>query len=138
LAARASPRQYSTAMSRSEPQWPEMWERVKRFYARMQTAGDPTDSDVDAAYAFFVFCYHLKDWIKNDPTVDPHVRDQIEDFVADDRGLWFAADVANGVKHLTRDRPARIDAGLRVAVYRAGMTDRGSDLFAEALEGKLA
>jgi hypothetical protein len=98
-----------------------MWDRVKRFYANLAGAGDRPDFDLDAAYAFFVFCYHFKDWIKNDLTVEQRVRDEVEAFVSSEDSLSLAADIANGVKHLARDRKPRLNATARLDVYTAGM-----------------
>lgn len=98
-----------------------MWERVKRSYDDLQASGGRPDSGLDAAYAFFIFCYHFKDWLKNDATVDERVRNEVEAFVSSEQPLAVAADIANGVKHLTRDREPRLDATARLDVYAAGM-----------------
>ena len=53
----------------------EQYDRTKRWYDRL-TAIDQgrahdmaSDHYVDEIYAFFLNCYHLKDWIKNDGNV---------------------------------------------------------------------
>jgi len=56
----------------------EQWERVQRYYKRFQyiDKGMPKTKDdahtfnfQDEAYAFFIFCYHLMDWIDKDKTI---------------------------------------------------------------------
>lgn len=54
---------------------------------------------LDAVYTFFQHCYHLKDWVKNDPS-SPH-RATVENFVSQSSHLSICADICNGSKHLT-------------------------------------
>lgn len=102
----------------SEPDdavWREMWDRVRRWYGEVITTSEVLPNhDVDSAYAFFVFCYHLKDWIKNDPSVDAAARQDVEPYVESEPALSLAGDIANGAKHLLRNRPARIDDSVRI------------------------
>src|SRR5262245_29795111 len=63
-----------------------------------------------------IFCYHLKDWIRNDESVERHVSDDVEPFVTGTRSLGLAGDIANGAKHLARNRQARVDAATRIDV----------------------
>lgn len=56
----------------------------------------------DAAYAFFQDCYHLKDWIKNDPGCSH--RGIVESFVSGSKALSLCADICNSSKHLTLTR----------------------------------
>jgi hypothetical protein len=91
-----------------------MYTRVQRWHREAFAAPGSADLGVDFAYAFFVFCYHLKDWIKNDVTVAPNVRGQVESFVKSSPALALAGDIANGFKHLVRDRPGSVDAGARI------------------------
>jgi len=48
-------------------------------------------------------CYHLKDWIINDPVkkVDKQI---VEDYITNNRELSICADICNGLKHLQLDR----------------------------------
>jgi hypothetical protein len=99
-----------------------MYERLERsrnnaWIAIPIDGGGPGNFDADRVYVFFVFCYHLKDWIKNDTSVPEAVRSQVETFVKNTPSLALAGDLANGVKHLARDRPAR---GRRRAHRRQG------------------
>ena len=51
-------------------------------------------------WAFFQNCWHLKDWIKNDPDVPSLVRASIEGDVKGSTELLVCADLANAAKHL--------------------------------------
>ena len=87
----------------------EQFDRVKRFYEHFKLINDglplPCNDkykiyDLDEIYAFFIFCYHLKDWIKNDDSVDKPIREEVEDFVSENDCLKVCADICNGLKHL--------------------------------------
>jgi hypothetical protein len=58
----------------------------------------------DDAYAFFLFCYHIKDWIKNGPAVDGSTKSAVEAYINQNNCLKFCADIANGIKHLNLDK----------------------------------
>ena len=68
---------------------------------------------MDDFYSFFTCCFHLKDWLKNDPSLDAVIRDAAEAVIANNRWLGLCADIANGSKHLRIDH-VRVDAGSRV------------------------
>jgi hypothetical protein len=67
--------------------WEEQWKRINRWFERFsQTArGRDHDRESDAyqdeAHAFFLNCFHLKDWLKNDPASGVPAAD-VEGFVA--------------------------------------------------------
>ena len=50
----------------------EQFKRVNRWYDRFKKLNSGkehtrnTDFEADDVHAFFINCYHLKDWIKND------------------------------------------------------------------------
>jgi hypothetical protein len=56
-------------------QWLEQWERVKRKLDRVRVLarGRPMDPDMPAALDeyldFFIHCFQLKDWLKNDGSI---------------------------------------------------------------------
>ena len=85
----------------------EQLERVRRWYGRFKQLNDgmehptPCDMYIDIIYAFFQNCYHLKDWLKNDPAYTKHTRTQIENYVKKTQSLSICADICNGSKHLT-------------------------------------
>ena len=59
-----------------------------------------SDDRRDDVYSFFQNCYHLKDWLKNDPATRPIVSPDIEDFIKKSDELRIVADLCNGSKHL--------------------------------------
>ena len=84
----------------------EQLERVARYYARIERmyAGQPhtgaVEELIDDAYAFFQNCYHVKDWLKNDPNYTKHSPREIEAYVTATPALSLCADLCNGLKHL--------------------------------------
>lgn len=131
-ACRGSPadgRDRSTAMA--EVGWQEQRSRVLRWLIRIRdtAAGrvhdSPTDSYEDEVIAFFQACYHLKDWLKNDPA-SRVTSSEVEDFVERTPSLRLCGDLANGSKHLQLDRP-RVDPDARIGArnYKLGLGGRG-------------
>ena len=84
----------------------EQFERPKRWYERIKKIDQgmphnlPSDYYCDEVYAFFVNCYHLKDWIKNGKSVGA-AAEKVEELINDNKQLSLCADICNGVKHLT-------------------------------------
>jgi hypothetical protein len=82
----------------------------------------PSENYVDDIYAFFMSCFHLKDWIKNDHTVRsaiPTIKKDVEAFIYGDEQLKtdgndylkLCGDLCNSLKHLenrnrSREKPA--------------------------------
>jgi len=87
----------------------EQLERVQRYYNRFKNINDgrehtmSTDHYVDDVHAFFMACYHLKDWLKNDSSYAAHTKQEIEDYVSKTPALAICADICNGLKHLVLD-----------------------------------
>jgi hypothetical protein len=98
--------------------WDEQWSRVLRWHERFRLIGkgvvvaNPIECYDDDVLAFFVSCYHLKDWLKNDPASGVS-ENEVETFVAKSLNLRICGDLANGSKHLTVTRP-RLDATTKV------------------------
>jgi hypothetical protein len=57
----------------------------------------------DDLWSFFQNCWHLKDWIKNDDTLDAKIRTKIVDEAHASPALMVCADLANASKHLKLD-----------------------------------
>ncbi len=93
----------------SQHRFLEQLGRVKRWYARMKGLDFgkshmmPSDYYEDEVYSFFLNCYHLKDWLKNDESVDLSVREKVEEFVNKNDCLLICADLCNSSKHLRLD-----------------------------------
>lgn len=87
----------------------EQLERVNRWYSRFKEIDGgrihnmPSDYYQDEVYTFFLNCYHLKDWIKNDPSVGS-VANKVEAFINDTTELKLCADICNSHKHLKLDK----------------------------------
>ena len=88
----------------------EQYERIIRWYKKFEILNQGTlhDKDsnyyIDEIYAFFINCYHLKDWIKNDSQINTDVSD-IETFIRNSQNLSICADICNGLKHLKLNHP---------------------------------
>ena len=89
----------------SSSKYLEQFDRVKRWYQRFVTIDRgkqhdfPSDYYQDEVYAFFLNCYHLKDWIRNDKSVGAAAA-KVEEFINNNRELSLCADICNGIKHL--------------------------------------
>jgi hypothetical protein len=79
-----------------------------------------SDAYQDDVYAFFVTCFHLKDWLKNDPAASASASD-VESFVADSAALSICADLANGSKHLVLTTP-RLGSGAKMGSRHYALT----------------
>jgi hypothetical protein len=94
----------------SSSKYLEQFDRVKRWYQRFVTIDEgrqhnlPSDNYQDEAYAFFLNCYHLKDWIKNDESVGAAAY-KVEDFIKNNKELNLCRDICNGIKHLKLTKP---------------------------------
>ena len=58
---------------------------------------------MDDLHHFMQDCWHLKDWIKHDPATG--AANTIESAVSQHRSLRIVADLANGAKHYSLNRP---------------------------------
>lgn len=87
----------------------EQLERTKRYLKRFSdiNTGIPhsqtSQNYDDDVYAFFQNCYHLKDWIKNDPSCSKW--SSVETFINSNCDLQICADLCNGLKHLQLTKP---------------------------------
>jgi hypothetical protein len=84
--------------------WREQYARMRRSRDHLAAAATgqlAADSDQarDLLVHFYQDAYHLKDWLKNDPTVPASAVGAIEADVKIDPFLALCADVANGSKH---------------------------------------
>src|SRR5439155_15063549 len=108
MAVTSSRRDQMTAIS----SYRDQYDRVKRWYARFAAIDQgrqhdvPSDNYLDEIYAFFLNCYHLKDWIIHDSRTGATAQ-QIEDFIDTHRPLRLCADICNSLKHLRLTRPER-------------------------------
>jgi hypothetical protein len=94
----------------TDESWRDQLERTRRWnhrlqQCRLQFLSDPQTA-LDYAYAFFMNCYHVKDWLK--AAGQPNV----EEFVRSSLTLSVCGDLCNGMKHFDLDR-ARVDNNWR-------------------------
>lgn len=96
--------------------------RVRRFLDRVEKSSVNQKLELpperqyeyeDMLYAFFQNSWHLKDWIRNDPTAPSTLKNDIENHCMKYQSLMLCADVADGTKHLTFDKPKRPNKGHR-------------------------
>jgi hypothetical protein len=110
----------------------EQYERMQRFYDRFRQIKpgltDKISSDYeDDVYAFFLHCYHLKDWVKNDTSVKsrmPNIGTDVERFVNESEALSLCADLCNSLKRLELKRSSggeRPTFGLKQYHHRLGL-----------------
>ena len=76
---------------------------MKRAYAQLSESYVSSIVYDDDLQHFFQDCWHLKDWIKNDPALLGQ-GGVIEAEVDAHKALRIAADLANGCKHLNRNQ----------------------------------
>jgi hypothetical protein len=82
------------------------WSRYKPFPDHV-SAEEVFWRYTDEIYAFFLNCYHLKDWIKQDDTVSELTRAEVEQFINENECLRICADICNSIKHLNVTRSSR-------------------------------
>jgi hypothetical protein len=104
----------------------EQYERMKRSYERFAAIKQGRPHDLpsvnyeDEVYAFFLNCYHLKDWIKNDSTVRaqlPTISAEVEYFINDSEPLSLSADLCNSLKHLANSNRSGEDPSFGRKLY---------------------
>ncbi len=88
-------------LSPSLTNWRAQYGRMVRGYERLLTPYISSVEYNDDLQHFFQDCWHLKDWIKNDPQAGA-ARDAIEATVGACKPLCIVADLANACKHLDR------------------------------------
>ena len=90
------------------PSYRSQYERIIRWLKKFEDIDfnfqNKLDEYLDIAYAFFMNCYHQKDWIINDPAAGISSKD-VEEYINSDETLKICADICNGLKHLRLDRP---------------------------------
>ena len=90
-------------------QWEEQWWRFVRWYQRCQgikaksVTTDLNEGHLDFVHAFFLNCFHLKDWIR---VSHPELTKKLDDLFAAHFELGACRDLANGYKHKSICRPS--------------------------------
>jgi hypothetical protein len=101
----------------------DQFARVKRWYDRLKevNSGKPHDRDTqfyeDDLYAFFMNCYHLKDWIKHDAGLKKTGKAKdVEAAVKSDDYMLVCGGICNGEKHFLPLRPRVQSAHYKLAI----------------------
>lgn len=92
--------------------WQEQYERMLRSHKRLTNIASgqlmaSSDEARDALFHFFQDAYHVKDWIKNDPSASTS---HVEEFINAAGPLRICADLCNGTKHFGIQRPRTGDS----------------------------
>lgn len=87
----------------------EQYDRTKRFLARFELDSNDPVEGYDDLCAFFILCYHIKDWIKNEPKFieDTLIGEKVENYINTNPHLCLCAGLANGTKHFKRNSNPR-------------------------------
>lgn len=109
----AKPRELPWSWERS-PSWRGQLERMKRWRQRLESLRGSGDLDhaFDVALAFFINCYHLRDWLHRSGGVESS---DIDTLFASSLHLRIAADIANIAKHFDLTQPPRMTRQLSMA-----------------------
>jgi len=85
-----------------------IWRMIKRYYSAFKKINEGSSafplSEFDIAQSFFIYCYHLKDWLNNDLDIEKEVIDKL---ISENPELQYCADLCNGFKHLVRNGSPR-------------------------------
>lgn len=112
--------------------WEKQYRRVQRCLHRIQNLNKIHESEAeeyeDLLWCYFQNCWHLKDWLKNDPSMSRTQVDEIKRLV--DRGesssvaLKVCSDLANATKHFKlTHRPPRVNAAANNRVFNMHVYD---------------
>lgn len=105
----------------------EQFNRVERYLKKIEDQDRDSTAYDDDLWSFFQSCYHLKDWIKNDPYVAGEIQRTVEGFVNGNEDLRICADLANRSKHLDLDKNIREDAKVTSRNVKILVPTAGSD-----------
>jgi hypothetical protein len=109
----------------------QQWRRVQRYSAKLEginrgvqgNTGITGDHCEDEFYSFFMHCYHLKDWLKNDASF--RKASQVESYISATPCLTLCADLCNSIKHLVLDRQPRSGTAPGLGDRSIGVHDGG-------------
>ena len=81
-------------------------DRARRFLERVEAPGARPDAYYqDDVWAFFQNCWHLKDWLLNDPRLNQETKTKITAAASAARCLMICSDITNGTKHYLLKEP---------------------------------
>lgn len=88
-------------------------DRARRFLDRIQVPLASAVEFQDFMWAVFQNCWHIKDWVANDPLASQQQRDAVIAKAHQSPALLICRDLCNGTKHLRVDRPSCRPVGAR-------------------------
>jgi len=97
--------------------WEDQWDRVRRWHRRVRVIGDGAPAGgvfpnpmggqgvyeawaLDLIYAFFMNCYHLRDWLIKSGHSEKVIFDT---YIKNSDALRWCRDICNGMKHFRLD-----------------------------------
>jgi hypothetical protein len=93
------------------PEYQKYFFGLERWYERVRSVvegrvhGHSSDYYEDELSAFFLYCYHFKDWLKNGS--DRDLFSDVESFFHESVEMCVCADYALGIKHLVVTTPKK-------------------------------
>src|ERR1035441_4160378 len=78
-------------------------DRTRRFLDRMKISNQCGTEFQDMAWAFFQNCWHIKDWLDNDPLATDQQKKAAIGMAHQSQTLRICQDLCNGTKHLELD-----------------------------------
>ncbi len=85
--------------------------KVARTSMQTITDGSSWNAIEDNLWAFFQNCWHIKDWIRNDPSIDENAKTPLLASAHADPDILAARDLANGSKHFgLSEKKNRVEA----------------------------
>jgi hypothetical protein len=89
--------------------WQDQWARVQRWHDRLSRFRIDLPDDMlfetkaialDDVFAFYMNCWHLRDWLKNSKA---KTKKELDKFFDDNPAMQLCRDVATGLKHYRLD-----------------------------------
>ena len=93
----------------SDKPYLEQFERMKRWYEVLKEISisngpeSQADYQVDCIYAFFMNCFHLKDWLISSGVIS---KNEVNSFINSNEEMKICRDLCNGSKHLNLNNPS--------------------------------
>jgi hypothetical protein len=80
------------------------WYKRIGLIAQKANTSEINQDDWDFIFAYFICCYHLRDWLI---VSYPSLQNDIDQFIHKSVELQICHDICNGLKHSSLDRPKR-------------------------------
>jgi hypothetical protein len=123
----------------------KQYRRLERAYKEVindfesKSFSKSMEQKLDSIYDFFLICYHLKEWIKNDDKVDQMIKDRLPMFEGESSPVHFqmCRDLCNKSKHARLEEGHKPnDVNIKVIPYGGAVLRVSSKELKEAHERK--